>query len=139
MSGTWPIRKSPRVSARQPESVRRKSAREHWPRRREDDGMTQALIDSEKPRALGRPPAKQANARPEEGKIAALEAHVATLKEAVSKAEAAGEHHRLDAVTTRNRLDEMIAELVDMSKRLAEQAADHSAYRRRPWWKRFVG
>ena len=35
--------------------------------------------------------------------------------------------------------DEMIAELVDMSKRMADQAATHSAYRRRPWWQRLAG
>ena len=124
------------------EAVRQKSIRENWHRQRRNDGKTQVLIDLEaqKPRAPRKRPAKQANVQPDEqGKVAALEAHVAALKEAVANAEAAGEHHRLDVATTRNRLDEMIAELVDMSKRMAEQAADHNAYRRRPWWKRLAG
>jgi hypothetical protein len=124
------------------EAVRQKSIREHWHRQRGSDGKTQVLIDLEtqKPRATRKRPAKQANVQSDEQvKIAALEAHVSALKEAVANAEAAGEHHRHDVATTRNRLDEMIAELVDMSKRMAEQAADHNAYRRRPWWKRLAG
>jgi hypothetical protein len=139
MSGTRLIRKST-YSARQAESVRQKSIGVHWRRQRGNDGKIQLLnLETHGSRAPGKSQAKQASIRAKEGKIAALEAHVVTLKEAVAKAEAAGEHHRVDAVTTRNRLDEMIAELVDMSKRMAEQAADHCAYRRRPWWKRLVG
>jgi hypothetical protein len=125
-----------------PEAVRQKSIREHWRRQRRKDGKTQVLIDLEtqKPSVPRKHPAKQVNVRPDEqGKVAALEAQVEALKEAVARAEAASDHHRLEASTTRNRLDEMIAELVDMSKRMAEQAADHNAYRRRPWWKRLAG
>jgi hypothetical protein len=86
------------------EAVRQKSIREHWHRQRGNDGKAQVLIDLEaqKPRAPRKRPAKQANVQSDEQvKIAALEAHVAALKEAAANAEAAGEHHRLDAATTR--------------------------------------
>ena len=97
-------------------------------------------MEAQQPRAPRKRPTKQANVQPDEqGKIAVFEPQIAALKEAVANAETAGEHHRLDVATTRNRLDEMIAELVDMSKRMAEQAADHNAYRQRPWWKRLAG
>jgi hypothetical protein len=143
MSETWlTYSEAAAALGTSPEAVRQKSIREHWHRQRRNDGKTQVLIDLEaqKPRAPRKRPAKQANIQPDEqGKVAALEAHVAALKEAVANAEAAGEHHRHDAATTHNRLDEMIAELVDMSKRMAEQAADHNAYRRRSWWKRLAG
>jgi hypothetical protein len=139
MSETWlTYSEAAMALGTSPEAVRQKSIREHWHRQRRNDGKTQVLIDLEaqKPRAPRKRPDIQSD---EQGKVAALEAHVAALKEAVANAEAAGEHHRLDVATTRNRLDEMIAELVDMSKRMAEQAADHNAYRRRPWWKRLAG
>jgi hypothetical protein len=143
MSETWlTYSEAAAALGTSPEAVRQKSIREHWPRQPRNDGKTQVLIDLEaqKPRTPRKRPAKQANVQSDEQvKIAALEAHVAILKEAAANAEAAGEHHRLEAATTRNRLDEMIAELVDMSKRMAEQAADHNAYRQRPWWKRLAG
>ena len=143
MSETWlTYSEAATALGTSPEAVRQKSIREHWRRQRGNEGKTQVLIDLEaqKSRVPRKRPVKQANVQSDEqGKVAALEAHVAALKEAVANAKAAGEHHRLDAATTRNRLDEMIAELVDMSKRMAEQAANHNAYRRRPWWKRLAG
>ncbi len=143
MSETWlTYSEAAAALGMSPEAVRQKSIREHWRRQRRNDGKTQVLIDLEaqKPRAPRKHPAKQANVQPDEqGKVAALEAQVAVLKEAVANAQAACEYHRLDAATSRNRLDEMIAELVDMSKRMAEQAVDHNAYRRGPWWKRLAG
>jgi hypothetical protein len=124
------------------EAVRQKSIREQWPRRRRHDGKAQVLIDLEtqKPRAVRSPPAEQASEQSaEQGKVAALEAQIVVLKEAVAEAKAACEHHRLDAAAARNRLDEILAELMDVSKRMVEQAAEHSAYRRRAWWKRLMG
>jgi uncharacterized coiled-coil protein SlyX len=124
------------------EAIRQKSIREQWRRRRRPDGKTMVLIDlaAEKPRAPKNRPAERPNVRAEEqGKIAALEAQMAVLKEALAEAKAATEHHRLEAATTRNRLDEMIAELVDVTKRMAEQAAEHNAFRRSPWWRRLMG
>jgi ribosomal protein L32E len=142
MSETWlTYSEAAAALGTSPEAVRQKSIREHWHRQRGNDGKTRVLIDlkAQKPRAPRKHPAKQANVQPDEqGKVAALEANVAALKEAVANSKAVGEHHRLDAATTRNRLDEMIAELVDMSKRMAEQAANHDACRRKPWWKRLA-
>ncbi len=143
MSETWlTYSEAATALGTSPEAVRQKSIREHWPRQPRNDVKTQVLIDLEaqKPRTPRKRPAKQVNVQPDEqGKVATLEAQAAALKEAVTRAEAASDHHRLEASTTRSRLDEMIAELVDMSKRMADQAADHNAYRRRPWWKRLAG
>jgi len=74
-----------------------------------------------------------------------LEAHIATLKEAVTKAEALGERHRQEAEIASKRVDHLVAELVGMSMRMAEQTAvadkvraEFDAYRARPWWRRIA-
>jgi hypothetical protein len=61
-------------------------------------------------------------------RVKALEAHIATLEEAVAKAEALGEQRRQQAETAVKRADDLVAELVEittelieMSKRMAEQ------------------
>jgi chemotaxis protein histidine kinase CheA len=82
-------------------------------------------------------------------RVAALEAHIATLEEAVAKAEALGEQRRREAQTAVKRADDLVAELiemtgelVEMSKRMAEQTAatdklraEFDDYRSRSlWW-----
>ena len=44
----------------------------------------------------------------------------------------AGEQHRVEAAEGRAKLDAMVAELLDMSRRF-------DAYRARPFWQRLVG
>ncbi len=70
--------------------------------------------------------------------------HIATLKEVVT--EATGEQRRVEADDLRLRLDQAVAELVEMSRRMIEQTAakdqvqaDLEAYRSRSWWRRMVG
>ena len=64
----------------------------------------------------------------ESHRVGALEAQIATLEEAVGKAEALGEQRRQQAETAVKRADDLVAELVEitselieMSKRMAEQ------------------
>ena len=80
--------------------------------------------------------------------VGALEAQIATLEEAVTKAEALGEQRRREAETAAKQADDLVAELiamtselVEISKRMAEQAAatekvraEFDAYRSRTWW-----
>ncbi len=112
MSATW-LTYSDAATAigTSPEAIRQKSIREQWRRRRRPDGKTMVLIDlaAEKPRAPKKQAIVQPSVRSEVGN-AALEAQVAVLKEALAEAKATAEHHRLEAATARNRLDEMIKE-----------------------------
>jgi hypothetical protein len=85
----------------------------------------------------------------ERRRVEALEAHIATLEEAVAKAEALGEQRRREAETAAERANDLVAELVEMtselvemSKRLVEQTAatdklraEFDDYRSRSlWW-----
>jgi hypothetical protein len=70
------------------------------------------------------------------------------LEQAVTKAEALGEQRRQEAATAAKRADDLVAELVemtselvDMSKRMAEQTAatdkvraEFDDFRSRSWW-----
>jgi hypothetical protein len=84
-------------------------------------------------------------------RVEALEAKIATLEKAGAKAEALGEQRRREAETAATRADDLVAELIEMtselveiSKRMAEQAAatekvraEFDAYRSRTWWWRY--
>ena len=82
-------------------------------------------------------------------RVEALEVHIATLEEAVTKADALGEQRRQEAQLAAKRVEglvaalvEMTSELVEMSKRIAEQTAttdklraEFDDYRSRSlWW-----
>ena len=81
-------------------------------------------------------------------RVTAVQAQIAQLQEAVAKAEARGEQWRREAQTTAKRADDLVAELVEltselveMSKRIAEQTAatdkvraEFDDYRSRSWW-----
>ena len=86
--------------------------------------------------------------RPEPNERRALETHIATLEKAVANAEALGEQRRQEAQLAAKRVEglvaalvEMTSELVEMSKRIAEQTAatekvraELDDYRSRSWW-----
>ena len=87
-------------------------------------------------------------------RVEALEVHIATLEEAVAKAEALGEQRCQEAQTAAKRVEglvaalvEMTSELVEMSKRMAEQTAATEKVRaelddcrsRSWWWQHGVG
>jgi hypothetical protein len=131
------------------EAARQKAIRGRWPRQRGNDGKARILVDLEAEKAAHTPrrrPDERLNEHPDERRtFEALEAHIATLKEAVAKAEALGERHRQEAKMASKRIDHLVAELVGMSMRLTEQTAvadkvraDFDAYRARPWWRRLA-
>ena len=132
-----------------PEAARQKAIRGGWRRQRGNDGKARILVDLEAEKAAHTPrrrPDKRLDEHPDERRtFEALEAHIATLKEAVVKAEAVGERHRQEAEVASKRVDHLVAELVGMSMRMAEQTAvadklraEFDAYRARPWWRRLA-
>ena len=131
------------------EAARQKAIRGRWPRQRGNDGKARILVDLEAEKAGHTPrrrPVKYLDEHPDERRtFEALEAHIATLKEAVAKAEALGEQHRQEAETSSKRVDHLVAELVEMSIRMAEQTAvadkvraEFDAYRAQSWWRRLA-
>ncbi len=81
------------------EAARLKAVRGRWPRQRGNDGKARILVDLEAEKAAHTPrrrPAKHLDEHldehPDERRtFEALQAHIATLKEAVAKAEALAE------------------------------------------------
>ena len=79
------------------EAARQKAIRGRWPRQRGNDGKARILVDLEAEKAA-HTPRRRPDEHPDERRtFEALEAHIATLKEAVAKAEALGEQHRREA------------------------------------------
>src|SRR5262249_7645803 len=74
------------------EAARQKAIRGRWPRQRGNDGKARILVDLEAEKAAQTPrrsPDKHLNEQPDERRtFEALEAHIATLKEFLAKAEA---------------------------------------------------
>jgi chromosome segregation ATPase len=131
------------------EAARQKAIRGRWPRQRGNDGKARVLVDLEAEKAAHTPrrrPDERLNEHPDERRtFEALEAHIATLKEAVAKAEALGEQHRQEAEMASKRVDHLVAELVEMSMRLTDRTAvadrlraEFDAYPARPWWRRLA-
>jgi hypothetical protein len=130
-----------------PEAARQKAIRGRWRRQRGNDGKALVLVDLEAERASHvsrKRPDEHLAGRPDERRtIEALESHIATLKGDIAKSDALSEQRRGDVEAERKRLDEMVAELVALSKLLAEQSAavenaraELAAYRTSPWWTR---
>jgi hypothetical protein len=125
------------------EAARQKAIRGRWQRQRGNDGKARILVDLEAEK-VAHTPRRRPNEHPDERRtFEALEAHIATLKQAVVKAEAVGEQYRHEAEMAGKRVDHLVAELVEMSMRMAEQTAvadrvraEFDAYRARPWWRR---
>jgi chromosome segregation ATPase len=103
------------------------------------------LVDLEAEKAA-HTPRRRPNKHPDERRtFEVIQDHIATLKEAVAKAEAVGEQYRQEADMAGKRVDHLVTELVEMSMRMAEQAAvadkvraEFDAYRARPWWRRLA-
>jgi hypothetical protein len=132
-----------------PEAARQKAIRGHWRRQRGNDGKARILVDVHAEKSVHTPrrrPDERPHEHPYERRtFEALDAHIATLKEAVAKAEALGERHRQEAEVASKRVDHLVAELVGMSMRMAEQTAvadklrvEFEAYRAQRWWRRIA-
>jgi DNA primase len=156
------------------EAARQKAIRHRWPRRTANDGKAQVRVDVEDVRAT-LPVRKPKDEPPSNGSptpddspsdtraLAALEAHIETLKAMAAKAEGIAELERQRADTERgradsereraNRLASRVDELLTEASKATErdrQAADLEeqvkqlrgmveAAARRPWWKRLAG
>lgn len=155
------------------EAARQKAIRLRLRRQTANDGKAQVLVDVEDVRASSTPrkPREQPNddrLTPDEQVsderiLAALDAHIATLKEMISKAEALTERERAradeergraEAERTRadrlqSRLDTIMDERASDARRTAEieqavtdlrsKLAERAALDARPWWKRLAG
>lgn len=161
-----------------PEAARQKAIRARWPRRTANDGRAQvrveladllATLQTRKPKedppaddqpTPGEPPVDQAS---DAIVLAAVEAHLATLREMLAKMEAAMELERqrtdverVRADGERARADAERARADDLARRIEEMREADGAKRagvehdleelrrmiadlRRPWWRRMVG
>jgi hypothetical protein len=155
------------------EAARQKAIRLRLRRQTANDGKAQVLVDVEDVRASStprKPKDQTADDSPtadeqasDERALAALDAHIATLKEMVAKAEALAERERARADDERGRakaeraradqlqtrLDTIMDERALDARRTAEieqavtdlrtKLAERTALDARPWWKRLAG
>jgi chromosome segregation ATPase len=138
-----------------PEAARARSRRGNYQRRTNNIGAVEILVDLDAPVPEARqkaqdgqtrtatpsntpdmetPPAATAEA------LAAIEAHVVTLKDQLAQAEARADkyEHQIDA--ERERVADLTAQLLRLTSELldAKKAAEPPALRR-SWWQRLVG
>jgi hypothetical protein len=134
-----------------PEAARQKAIRARWQRQLGDDGKARVLVDLEQAAATHRPRMIE---RPDDGGttaevIAALEHHVATLKEELAKAQTLAAERDLDAYRERERIADLTTQLLTFAgEAMAARAlrhqievlrADQAPTGRRHWWQRVGG
>jgi hypothetical protein len=97
-----------------PEAARQKAIRARWQRQRGEDGKARVLVDVEEAAAAHRP--RPVDRPDEQGTtaalIAALEQHVATLKEELAKAQTLAAERDLDAYRERERIADLTTQLL---------------------------
>jgi hypothetical protein len=131
-----------------PEAARQKAIRARWQRLRGEDGKARVLVDVEAAAAAHRPrPVERPDEQGTTALIAALEQHVATLKEELAKAQTLAAERDLDAYRERERIADLTTQLLTF----AGEAMAARALRRqgemlrangpsppsRHWWQRF--
>lgn len=139
------------------DAARTRARRGHYPRRVNNQGQAEVLVDSSAlplrvrpPRAGGQsqtaatlpapatesPPTATAEAL---GAIAALEAHVATLKDQLTQAEARADkyEHQIDA--ERERVADLVAQVLRLTRELLDAKKEEQNQLPRSWWQRLVG
>jgi len=121
------------------EASRARAKRGHWQRRTNNAGVAEVLIDTDAPapearraRTGGQTPTSGGTSAPDaeaapQAALAALEAHIATLKDQLVKAEGL-------AAAERDRMADLTAQLLRIT---AELMAARTASR--PWWRRMAG
>ena len=131
-----------------PEAARTRARRGRYQRRVGNDGQAEVLVDTSAPVRKPRPPRAGGQSRTTTttttpvtespptataealGAIAALEGHVATLKEQLAKAEAA-------TATERERVADLTAQLLRITVELLDARTPPPP--RRSWWQRLTG
>ena len=112
-----------------PEAARQKVIRAHWQRQRGDDGKARVLVDLEEAAAAHRPrPVERADEQTSAALIAALEQHVATLKEELAKAQTLAAERDLDAYRERERIADLTTQLLTFAGSL-RQGSGATKYR----------
>jgi hypothetical protein len=133
-----------------PEAARQKSIRARWERKLGDDGKARVLVDLEEAAAAHRPrPVERPDEQSTAAVIAALEQHVATLKEELAKAQTLAAERDLDAYRERERIADLTTQLLTFAgEAMAARALRHQAgappVDRDPadgehWWRRLGG
>ena len=132
-----------------PEAARQKAIRARWQRQRGDDGKARIFVDLEEAAAAHRPRPVE---RPDEqgttaAVIAALEQHVATLKEELAKAQTLAHERDLDAYRERERIGDLTTQLLTFAgeamaaralrNQIEMQRAGDVPRDHQPWWQRF--
>ena len=131
--------------AMSPEAARTRARRGRYQRRVGNDGQAEVLVDTAAPTPKARPPRSGGQSRTIAplpgpppataetlGAIAALEGHVATLKEQLAKAEAA-------TAAERERVADLTAQLLRLTSDLLDARKAEAVTPRRSWWARLVG
>jgi hypothetical protein len=133
-----------------PEAARQKSIRARWERKLGDDGKARVLVDLEEAAAAHRPrPVERPDEQSTAAVIAALEQHVATLKDELAKAQTLAAERDLDAYRERERIADLTTQLLTFAgEAMAARALRHQAGAqpadRDPadgehWWRRLGG
>jgi len=123
------------------EAVRQRAIRARERRQFGTDGRARAMFDMEVAEAR-----EHFHEQLCEQRIgAALEAHIAALREVVAKSEVRGELRRQEVEAANRRVDMLVADLIAMAANMSETAtaldrlhAEFEAYRARPWWRRWA-
>jgi hypothetical protein len=116
------------------EAVRYRAMRGRWPRQRGNDGRARVQLPDAPPSGVPTASAPRANPRSDPAHLDALNAHIETLKNELSRCDA-------QLVTERERADRAIAELLALAQRLAsveEARAALAEEQSRPLWRRVL-
>lgn len=136
-----------------PEAARTRARRGRFQRRVGNDGQAEVLVDTAAPIRKPRPPRSGGQSRtaatlpapdtesPSASAATALEAlegHVATLRDQLSKAEALATERGREVAVERERVADLTAQLLKLTGELLD-ARKAEAAPRRSWWQRLTG
>lgn len=139
------------------DAARTRARRGRFPRRVNNRGQTEVQVDSSAPPMRVRPPrsGRQTQtgatlAAPDTGSpsaatvealgaIAALEGHVATLRDQLAQAEARACKYEDQIAAERERVADLTAQLLRLTGELLEARKAEQAPPRRSWWQRLTG
>lgn len=122
------------------DGARMKVKRQKWPKTKGNDGAVRVIVEE----AELAPNERSLNVRttfPEQPneQVRTLEAHIATLKEQLQKAETMAATERAKAEQERERVADLTAQLLNLTADMMGLQQAHQAERQRPWWRRLAG
>lgn len=130
-----------------PEAARARVKRGNWQRRTNNAGVAEALVDDDAPAPEPRRKAKDGQTvtptpadtpdaeTASQAVLTTLEAHVATLKDQLGKAEALAADRGREITVERERVADLTAQLLKLTGELLETQKAAT----RPWWRRLAG